>query len=116
VALLSVLPCGDSPDEELNAVFAAAAARFPGQAAFIDTAEVFPGCATEEAVEGVGTVPIRKPDRWHLCPLGAERFARFVHAEVAALGWAPPPVTGWETGDWRLDTRYDDPPGGCEVR
>lgn len=116
VAWLSVLPCGDSPDEELNAVFADVAARFPGQAAYIDTAEVFPGCATEEAVDGVGIVPIRKPDRWHLCPLGAERFARFVHAEVAALGWAPPPVTGWETGDWRLDARYDDPPGGCEVQ
>jgi len=115
VAWLSMLPCGNAPDQELNATFAAVAAEHPGDVAFVDTAPAFPGCTIAEEVPGQGLVPIRKPDLWHLCPLGAERFATFVHAAVAELGWAPPAVDGWQGGDWRLEARYDDPPGGCAV-
>jgi hypothetical protein len=116
VAWLSVLPCGRSPDQDLNAVFADVAARHPDAVAFVDTAPAFPGCATSTFLEGIGTVPIRKPDGWHLCPLGAEQFATYVHQAVADLGWVPPPVDGWQGGDWMLEPRYDDPSGGCALR
>jgi peptidoglycan/LPS O-acetylase OafA/YrhL/lysophospholipase L1-like esterase len=113
VVWLSVLPCGRAPDAELNAVFAALAARHPDTVSYLDTGPAFAGCTLTDGAPDGSTVRIRKPDGWHLCPEGAERFARFVLDEIAALGWAPPPAPGWEEGLWRLEPRFDDPPGGC---
>lgn len=115
VVWLSILPCGQQPDEELNRLFATLPQRHPGTVTYLDTAAAFPGCPTSFTAEDGSTVPLRKPDGWHLCPDGAARFAQYVHEQVAAMGWAPPPVDGWELGDWRGEARYDDPPGGCDV-
>ncbi len=115
VLWLSVLPCGRD-SSALDAVFATLPERHPGQVAYLDTAPVFPGCVTTEVDAAGRTVPLRKPDGWHLCPAGAERFARHVHREAARLGWAPPPAVGWEDGPWRQEPRYDDPPDGCDTR
>ncbi|HSS08480.1 MAG TPA: acyltransferase family protein [Acidimicrobiales bacterium] len=61
-----------------------------------------------------GLVLARKPDGWHFCPDGAALVAQFMATKVAQLGWSPAPPTGWETGDWRSNYRYNDPPGGCD--
>jgi len=59
------------------------------------------------------TVLLRKPDSWHLCPIGAARLADSINAETHDLGWSDRASPGWQEGAWRTDARYDDPKGGC---
>jgi hypothetical protein len=90
----------------------------PGATAYADPAPVL------RAVDGTaprwltgptgGPVLARKPDGWHFCPDGAVRVAQLVAARVAQLGWSSPPLAGWESGSWRHDQRYSEPPGGCD--
>jgi peptidoglycan/LPS O-acetylase OafA/YrhL len=57
---------------------------------------------------------LRKPDKWHFCQDGAVRVADVAASAAASAGWAPAPAGGWEQGLWRLEHRYNDPPGGCD--
>jgi len=57
---------------------------------------------------------LRKPDLWHFCQDGAVRVSDVAASAVANLGWGPVATGGWEQGPWRLDRRYNDPPGGCD--
>ncbi len=112
VQWLSVLPGGTQPDAELNAVFQALAERHPGQVDYLDVAPVFRG-PDDDYPQLINGALYRKPDGWHLCPAGAAALATYVHLNTASLGWSPLPVDGWQVGEWMLDRRYDDPPGGC---
>jgi hypothetical protein len=80
--------------------------RYPGVVEYLDIEP------TLKAWDG--TVPrsingrlLRKPDGWHLCPEGAAALA---HTVLTHLGLDGP---DWDTGRWRTDARYDNPPGGC---
>ena len=52
-------------------------------------------------------------DDGHLCPGGAALLGRAV-LDLLVDRYEVPEASGdWWTGDWTVDARYDDPPGGC---
>ncbi len=112
VQWLSILPGGTQPDTTLNTIFQEMVARHPGVVDYLDLDAVFRGPAGDYPREINGAL-YRKPDGWHLCPAGAAALATYVQLNTASLGWSPLPVDGWQVGEWMLDRRYDDPPGGC---
>jgi hypothetical protein len=95
------------------------ARQHPGIAAYADPAAALrgpDGNAPRWLPDASGRLVLaRKPDGWHFCPDGAMLVAQFVGTVVASLGWTPVPVSGWETGSWRSNYRYNDPPGGCDT-
>lgn len=108
VAWLPILPCGRVPDAAQNAVFTQLSSRFPGQVAYIDTANAFEGCPNSETLPDGSVVQLRKADKWHLCPAGAARLATFVHEKLYDIGWVPAPITGWEKQSWISDVRFEE--------
>jgi peptidoglycan/LPS O-acetylase OafA/YrhL len=117
VLWLSMLPGGITPERSIDATFARLPARHPGVVAYTDIEAAlrapdgsYPRSIRDEAGR---EVLIRKPDKWHLCPEGAERLTAAVMAALEAQRWAPAPKAGWEDGTWRSHPRYNDPPGGC---
>ena len=61
-------------------------------------------------------------DDGHLCPAGAALLGEAVAELLKTRHVVGVPVGGpqvghpqgeWWTGEWTLDPRYDDPPGGC---
>jgi hypothetical protein len=61
-----------------------------------------------------GELLVRKPDKWHFCPDGAQLVAAAVATHLAALQWLPSAAPGWESGAWRARADiYDDPKGAC---
>jgi len=56
---------------------------------------------------------LRKPDGRHLCPAGAARFGTAVRDALSESWGLAPAGSGWASGAWRDDPRYDDPPGAC---
>jgi hypothetical protein len=130
VLWLSMLPGGTTPERAADAVFEQLPDRFPGVVTYADIeaslrapdgATVLDADKGSEAwprlyLDGDGQkVLLRKPDRWHLCPTGAERLALAVNAAAADAGWATLAPDGWQLGDWRSSPYYDDPPGGCDL-
>jgi hypothetical protein len=65
-------------------------------------------------VDGDG-VPERKRDGIHVCPTGALIVAQWLSSTLHRLvpTFTPAVSTTWAYGDWRLDDRYDSPPGAC---
>ena len=105
----------------INEVYRSLAGRWPDDVVYVDTTTVL-GAADgsyRRFLPGADGSPeqVRKIradlDDGHLCPAGARRIAQAVHEVLAAERGLPEPRPGWETGDWTLDPRYDDPPGGC---
>jgi peptidoglycan/LPS O-acetylase OafA/YrhL len=107
VMWLSVLP-GDAvvPGRRVDATdldrfYRPLPARYPGVVEFVDIGD---SLAPQPGVQ------LRKPDGWHLCPEGAASLA---HTILDRFGIDD---ATWRAGQWRLDPRYDDPPGGCPAR
>lgn len=118
----SVLVLGEPPSDPakgeeparvaVNGVLEGEAASVAG-VSYLSTDAVIGDAEGLYVLRDPGGALLRKPDGRHLCPEGAERFGTAV---LTALGerWAlPAPDPAWVDGAWRLDPRYDDPPGGC---
>jgi hypothetical protein len=106
VLWLSMLPGGPTPTRPVDRYYAELPSRYPRQVDYLDIA------APLRAPDGgwprvVGGKLLRKPDGWHVCPDGAAAVAHRVLTHEAL------DRPGWDAGDWRNDTRYDDPHGGC---
>ncbi|MHB1988406.1 MAG: acyltransferase family protein [Acidimicrobiales bacterium] len=56
---------------------------------------------------------VRSLDAVHFCPPGAARYAAALTADLTTLYHLPPPTSGWSTGSWTRDRRYNEPPGNC---
>ena len=112
VLWLSILPSDQAnpdgrarPDVQ-SKIFAELPARYPGLVDYLDISRPFvsPNGSTPHVLAGH---LMRKPDGWHLCPDGA---AAVTHIVLDHLGIDS---DGWDTGPWRQDSRFDNPPGGC---
>jgi hypothetical protein len=100
----------------LDATFADIAARHPGDVAFVSTGPplTLDGAFSAFLPDASGAmVRARKRDNTHFCPAGAERMGRYVLAVVASVYELPEPTRAWASGRWRVDGRFDDPPGAC---
>lgn len=122
VLWISMLPGGTTPGREVDRVIELVPSYFAKNVAYVDIeSSLRPpdgefGDYPRSYVDAAGqTVLLRKPDSWHLCPVGAARVADEINAETAVIGWSNRATTGWETGNWTTDARYDDPKGGCVV-
>ena len=109
VEWLSTLPGGGHNLTGLDAMFREIPSRHPAQVEYVNIQPVL------RAPDGtyplaVGGHLLRKPDGWHLCPDGAAAIA---HVALDRLGLDR---TAWDSGRWRFDARYNDPPGGCRPR
>ena len=118
VVWLGMMPDDRTAVDEIDKRFAALAHRHPDTVAFTRIDSVLRSSDGHyprwlPGAEG-DTDLIRKPDGWHLCPDGSVRVADVVAKVAAERGWAPPPASGWQQGDWRTSGRFDDPPGGCD--
>jgi peptidoglycan/LPS O-acetylase OafA/YrhL len=114
---LGEAPGGNARPDQIDPLYQQFAASHPGNA-YADPASVLQaidGAAPRWLPAADGHLQLlRKPDGWHFCQDGAVRVADVAASATADLGWAPTPMTGWEQGPWRLDHRYNDPPGGCD--
>ena len=122
VLWISMLPGGTTPKRDADRVFEMLPPLFAGNVAYTDIESSLRRPAGEigdyprSYVDTTGqTIMLRKPDNWHLCPVGAARLADAINAETASIGWSNRAVTGWQVGSWTTDARYDDPKGGCLV-
>ena len=122
VLWISMLPGGTTPKRDADRVFEMLPPLFAGNVAYTDIESSLRRPAGEigdyprSYVDTTGqTIMLRKPDHWHLCPVGAARLADAINAETASIGWSNRAVTGWQVGSWTTDARYDDPKGGCLV-
>jgi hypothetical protein len=89
---------------------------FPGHAAYLRTTPVFaPGgrLMTWMRVSGATWIRARKLDNTHMCPYGAALFGSAVVSALARPLMLGAMGSGWETGAWTRDGRYNDPPGAC---
>lgn len=123
VLWISTLPGGTTPQRDTDRVFEVVPSFYAGNTAFTDIESSLRRPAGEfgeyprSYVDATGqTIMLRKPDNWHLCPVGAARVADAINAKTASIGWSNRAVTGWQVGSWTTDARYDDPKGGCLVR
>ena len=100
------LPDGRARPDAQTTIFAALPRRYPGLVDYLDISGplVAPDGSTPRAIDGR---LLRKPDRWHLCADGAAAVAHVVLGHLGLDG------DGWDTGPWRNDVRFDNPPGGC---
>jgi hypothetical protein len=105
----------------VNTLFAELPSRFPGVVRYVPTDAVLgnPDGTWARTVAG-SPEPIRKvkPDgtpEQHLCPAGAVRLAQLIRAELSSIVALPEQPAGWDVGEWRVERRYDDPPGGCQA-
>ena len=123
VLWISMLPGGTTPQRDTDRVFEMVPSFYAGNIAFTDIESSLRRPAGEfgdyprSYVDATSqTIMLRKPDNWHLCPVGAARVADAINAKTASIGWSNRAVTGWQVGSWTTDARYDDPKGGCLVR
>ena len=123
VLWISMLPGGTTPQRDTDRVFEMVPSFYAGNVAFTDIESSLRRPAGEfgdyprSYVDATGqTIMLRKPDNWHLCPVGAARVADAINAKTASIGWSNRAVTGWQVGSWTTDARYDDPKDGCLVR
>jgi hypothetical protein len=123
VLWISMLPGGTTPTRDVDRVIELVPSYFAENVAYVDIESSLRrpdgefGDYPRSYVDAAGqTVMLRKPDSWHLCPVGAARVADDINAETALIGWSNRAASGWETGTWTTDARYDDPKGGCVVR
>ena len=79
----------------------------------LNQSEVF-GDRFQLDVDGDGN-PERKRDGVHLCPTGALSVTLWLVKQLSVHyeGIALPETNEWILGDWRMNERYDDPPGAC---
>lgn len=106
VLWLSVLPGGETDDRNLEHIFGALPGRHPGIVEYLDIESALraPEGGWPQIFDGRR---LRGRDGWHLCPDGA---AALTHLTLAHVGLDRP---GWDAGDWRVETRYIDPPDVC---
>ena len=122
VLWISMLPGGTTPTRDVDRVIELVPSYFAENVAYTDIESSLRrpdgefGDYPRSYVDAAGqTVLLRKPDSWHLCPVGAARLADEINAETAVIGWSNRAAPGWEIGSWITDARYDDPKGGCVV-
>jgi peptidoglycan/LPS O-acetylase OafA/YrhL len=92
------------------------AGRFPGQVLYLTTAQLFAPHGrflTWMRTPGGSWVRARKVDGTHVCPYGAAALGQLVTTDLTPVLGLAPPRSGWQDGSWRLDPRYNDPPGAC---
>ncbi len=111
-------PGGNARPDRVDPLYEAYATAHPSTSTYADPAPVLSTLDGEAprwlpAADGHLQL-LRKPDRWHFCPDGAARVALVAAGTAARVGWAAAPLPGWEQGPWRVDHRFDDPPGGCD--
>jgi peptidoglycan/LPS O-acetylase OafA/YrhL len=106
VLWLSNLAHGTAPPDTPDRFFSALPERYPSTVRYLDIngALIAPDGTWPRVVNGQ---LLRKPDGVHLCPDGAAAVAHRVLIRLALDG------PSWDTGRWRADRRYNDPPGGC---
>jgi hypothetical protein len=122
VLWISTLPGGLTPNRDVDRVIGSIPKYFGDDVAYVDIESSLRrpaggfGDYPRSYVDAAGrTILLRKPDSWHLCPVGAARVANAINAETARIGWSNRATSGWEIGSWTTDVRYDDPKGGCVV-
>jgi peptidoglycan/LPS O-acetylase OafA/YrhL len=122
VLWISMLPGGTTPDRETDRVVELVPTYFGDDVVYVDIESSLRrpdgefGDYPRSYVDPSGqTILLRKPDSWHLCPVGAARVANEINTETARIGWSNRATSGWEIGSWTTDARYDDPKGGCVV-
>ena len=100
----------------IDEVFASMSARDPAAVGFLPTAPVLElGGGYSALLPGPGgtLVRARKHDDIHFCPDGAARVGALVVDALRPAYGLPPPDSGWPSGPWRADPRYDVPHGAC---
>jgi len=89
---------------------------FPGHAVYLSTSSLFAPDGrffTWAPAPDGGWVRARQIDNTHLCPPAAAEMTQLVVSDLApALGLAPP-ASGWESGAWTEDPRYDEGTDSC---
>ena len=123
VLWISMLPGGTTPERDTDRVFEMVPSFYAGNVAYVEIESSLrrpsgaSGDYPRSYVDSTGqTIMLRKPDNWHLCPVGAARLADAINAKTASIGWSNRAEAGWQVGSWTNDARYDDPKGGCLVR
>lgn len=95
---------------------AAAASAFPGRAAYVPTSQLFaPGgrfLVWMKTPSGTW-LRARKVDDIHMCPYGAAEFGNLVLARLGPALQLGAARSGWQSGPWIHDRRYNTPPGSC---
>ena len=117
VLWITVVPPAQPDPTEVNRAFGRLADRHPTAVtiATIDESLAGPDGDYPRFIPGPSgeKVPLRKPDGWHFCQEGAVAVSRAIVDRLVELGWSHPAAPGWETGSWRNDIAYIDPPKGC---
>ncbi len=115
---LPMMPGMGKDTSGVDAVYAELPARYPGVVRNPLVADVLRGPTGDYpkylfSPDG-STLVLRGGDGWHLCQDGGALLTESIMTAAARRGWSSPPVPGWETGSWRDQPAYDDPPGGCD--
>jgi peptidoglycan/LPS O-acetylase OafA/YrhL len=123
VLWISMLPGGTTPNRDIDRVFEMVPPLYTGNVRYTDIEASLRGPDGQVGdyprsyVDNTGqTIMLRKPDSWHLCPVGAARLAAAINGETTTIGWSNRAPDGWQMGSWTTDPRYDDPKGGCVVK
>ncbi|MGH9207315.1 MAG: acyltransferase family protein, partial [Acidimicrobiales bacterium] len=106
----------ESGREAWNAVVNGLVPLWPGKVMFLPVAsslEVNGHFSSWLPSFGGKWVRARKIDNAHVCPLGAAELASAVSADLAPVFHLPATGSGWLTGSWTKDPKYNDPPGSC---
>ena len=93
-----------------------AVSAFPGHAVFLKTNPLFAagGYYSPWMKTAQGTwIRARKIDNAHFCPYGAAELGALVTEELTPILHLGPMASGWDTGSWTTDPRFNDPPGAC---
>jgi len=69
--------------------------------------------ASSKAVPKADWVRARMVDDVHLCPAGVVRYSGALLTDMTGLFHLRSASSGWWTGSWTTDPRYNDPPGSC---
>ncbi len=115
------MPASVTRDDEplprpADATFRELPARWPGQVGYVDAEPVLsPGGRYVDYLPGPDGAPerVRKLDGSHICAAGAARLGAAVVSLLAQGNELAASDSGWRSGDWALDSRYNDPPGAC---
>jgi len=99
--------------DTMLAIARSRAAEFPDEVVVLNADELWGEFATD--IDGDGQ-PERKPDGVHVCPTGSALLGFWLSTELAERfnGITAAEPSGWVSGDWVNDPRYDDPPGACQ--